>query len=251
MLDKIIVIGVLGILGQVVVVYLVKIGVIVIVIDLVVDNGFSVVQYVIGGVDLIDEVAVQIVFVVVKEKMGGLSGIVNIVGGFIWQMVVDGEIDGFDKMFCINLKIVVIVLCLVFLLFEGEVVIVNIGVFVVKVLGLGMVVYMVLKVGVYVFIESLVEEGVGVGVCVNVVLLIIFDIFINCVDMLDVDMFSWVKLEVVVEVIGFFLLNCSCVIIGVLVLVNCGGQMYFGKDEYERIVLGFWCIVDYCWCICF
>ncbi len=223
MSDKIIVTGALGILGQAVVAHLVKAGASVTAIDLAADNGSSAAQHVIGGVDLTDEAAVKAAFAAAKDKMDGLTGIANIAGGFIWQTVADGEIDGFDKMFRINLKTAAIASRTAFSLFEGEAAIVNIGASAVKAPGLGMAAYTASKAGVHALTESLAEEGAGAGVRVNAVLPTILDTPTNRAEMPDADTSSWVKPEAAAEVIGFLLSGSSRAISGALVPVNRGG----------------------------
>ncbi|MBO6729279.1 MAG: SDR family NAD(P)-dependent oxidoreductase [Maricaulis sp.] len=223
MSDKIIVTGALGILGQAVVAHLVKTGATVTAIDLAADNGSSAAQHVIGGVDLTNEAAVQTAFAAAKEKMEGLTGIANIAGGFIWQTVADGEIDGFDKMFRINLKTAAIASRTAFSLFEGDAAIVNIGASAVKAPGLGMAAYTASKAGVHALTESLAEEGASAGVRVNAVLPTILDTPTNRADMPDADTSSWVKPEAAAEVIGFLLSGSSRAITGALVPVNRGG----------------------------
>lgn len=221
--DKIIVTGALGILGQAVVVHLVQAGATVTAIDLAPDNGSCAAQHVIGGVDLTDEAAVQTAFASAKEKMGGLTGIANIAGGFIWQTIADGDIDGFDKMFRINLKTAAIASRTAVSLFDGEAAIVNIGAAAVKAPGLGMAAYTASKAGVHALTESLAEEGAGAGVRVNAVLPTILDTPTNRADMPDADTSSWVKPEAAAEVIGFLLSDNSRAISGALVPVNRGG----------------------------
>lgn len=61
--------------------------------------------------------------------------------------------------------------------------------------GVGMGVYVVVKVGVVWFIEVLVVELFDCGVIVNVLLLSIIDMLLNCKDMFDVDFLCWVWFE--------------------------------------------------------
>lgn len=81
-------------------------------------------------------------------------------------------------------------------------------------------VYVVFKFVVVCLIEVLVEELKDCGVIVNVVLLSIIDIQVNCIDMLDVDVSCWVMLQVLVKVIVFLLLDDVVFIIGVCLFVG-------------------------------
>ena len=102
-MSKIIVTGALGILGRATVDHLVASGATVTAIDLAEDVSASSAQHAIGGVNLTDETSVATAFKSASDAMGGgLTGLVNIAGGFTWEPVEGGDIASFEKMFAIK-----------------------------------------------------------------------------------------------------------------------------------------------------
>src|SRR6185437_5017916 len=59
---------------------------------------------IVGGVDLTSLAAAEAAMASVKAKFGRIDALINIAGGFQWQTVADGEIDGWDRMYAMNLK---------------------------------------------------------------------------------------------------------------------------------------------------
>lgn len=222
-MDKIIVTGGLGVLGDALVAHLVKQGDEVAIVDLAEDQGRSAAQHVFGGVDLTQHDKVQKAFQDAKAAMGGVTGLANIAGAFIWQPVVDGEIESFEKMFAINLRTATIACQSIVGLMDGSGSIVNVGAAAVKTPGLGMASYTASKAGVHALTESLADEVSSRGIRVNAILPTILDTPRNRADMPDADTSSWVKPEAAAEVFGFLLSDASRAITGALIPVNRGG----------------------------
>lgn len=222
-MDKIIVTGGLGILGDALVAHLVKRGDDVAVVDLAEDNGKSAAQHLFDGVDLTRADAVETAFKAAADAMGGVTGLANIAGGFIWQPVVDGDIGSFEKMFAINLRTATIASKAVIPLMPSGGSIVNVGASAVKAPGLGMASYTASKAGVHALTESLAEELGDKNIRVNAILPTILDTPVNRADMPDADTSAWVKPDAAAEVFGFLLGDASRAITGALIPVNRGG----------------------------
>lgn len=221
-MDKIIVTGGLGILGDALVAHLVKRGDEVAVVDLAEDDGRSAAQHVFGGVDLTQPDQVEKAFKDAKAAMGGVTGLANIAGGFTWQPVIDGDVASFDKMFAINLRTAVIASNAVTALLDEGGSIVNVGAAAVKAPGMGMASYTASKAGVHALTESLAEEVADRGIRVNAILPTILDTPTNRADMPDADTSSWVQPDAAAEVFGFLLSDASRAITGALIPVNRG-----------------------------
>src|SRR4051812_37955202 len=109
---KVIVTGGLGALGRAVVSELIGRGMQVAVVDVVQPQGgandFEGKAVVVGGVDLTDEAAVVAAYKTIADKLGGIDGLVNIAGGFLWETVIDGSLDSWDNMHRMNLRTAVV-----------------------------------------------------------------------------------------------------------------------------------------------
>lgn len=222
-MSKIIVTGALGILGRATVDHLVASGATVTAIDLAEDVSASSAQHAIGGVNLTDETSVATAFKSASDAMGGLTGLVNIAGGFTWEPVEGGDIASFEKMFAINLKTATLASrAAIGLMSEGGA-IVNIGANAVSAPGMGMAAYAASKAGVHALTQSLADELAGKNIRVNAILPTILDTPTNRADMPDADTSAWVKPEAAAEAIGFLTSEASRAITGALLPVNRGG----------------------------
>lgn len=222
-MSKIIVTGALGILGRATVDHLVATGATVTAIDLAEDVSASSAQHAIGGVNLTDETSVATACKSAVEAMGGLTGLVNIAGGFTWEPVEGGEIASFEKMFAINLKTATLASRAAIGLMSGGGAIVNIGANAVSAPGLGMAAYAASKAGVHALTQSLADELASKNIRVNAILPTILDTPTNRADMPDTDTSAWVKPEAAAEAIGFLTSEASRAITGALLPVNRGG----------------------------
>lgn len=158
-----------------------------------------------GGVDLADEAAVKAAYADVVGKLGGLDGVVNVAGGFLWETVADGSLDSWDRMYRMNVRTAAIS-CRTALGYLGAGgAIVNVGAAAASNVATGMAPYAASKAGVMALTEGLADEVKGQGIRVNAVLPTIIDTPVNRQDMPDADVSAWVKPESAAKVIAFLL----------------------------------------------
>lgn len=221
--QNVIVTGGLGALGRAVASNLTQQGFKVAVVDLAPAPASSDAACVLGGVDLTDPQAVEAAYAEADKQLGGVSGLVNIAGGFVWEPVEGGELDNFDRMYRMNVRTAAVSSrsALPFLLKNGGS-IVNVGAFAVKNPSMGMASYTASKAGVHALTESLADEVKGKGVRVNAVLPTIIDTPTNRKDMPDADTSEWVKPESAAAVIAFLLSDQSRAVTGATVPLNLG-----------------------------
>ena len=202
---RVIVTGGLGALGRAVVSELISRGMAVAVVDVVEPRGDQDKALVIGGVDLTDEAAVTAAYTKVADQLGGIDGLVNIAGGFLWETVADGSLDSWDRMHQTNLRTAVVSsrAALAFLPEGGA--IVNIGANAANNVGMGMAPYAASKAGVRALTEGLADELRGRGIRVNAVLPTIIDTPTNRADMPDADRSAWVTPAGAAKAIAFLL----------------------------------------------
>lgn len=220
---KVIVTGGLGALGRAVVSELVGRGMQVAVVDVVQPQGDAGGALVIGGVDLTDEAAVCAAYEVIADKLGGIDGLVNIAGGFLWETVADGSLDSWDRMYQMNLRTAVVSsrAALPYLGENGA--IVNIGANAANKVAMGMAPYAASKAGVRALTESLAEEARGRGIRVNAVLPTIIDTPTNRADMPDADRSEWVTPTGAARAIAFLLSHDAATITGACITLSLPG----------------------------
>ncbi|MET0370396.1 MAG: SDR family NAD(P)-dependent oxidoreductase [Sphingobium sp.] len=217
----IIVAGGLGILGRAVVATLTAQGHKVAVVDFA--SGTLDDVPVIGGVDLADEAAVTAAYAKASEALGGIDGLVNVAGGFVWELVDGGSLDSFDRMYRMNVRTAVASSRAVLPYLKAGSAIVNVGAAAVAAPGAGMASYTASKAGVAAFTESLADELKGKGIRVNAVLPTIIDTPTNRADMPDADTSGWVKPSSAAGVIAFLLSDAAASITGVGVKLSLAG----------------------------
>ncbi len=170
---------------------------------------------VLSGVDLADAAAVGAAFEAVVSALGAVNGLANIAGGFVWELVVGGEAETWDRMFRTNLLTAALAsrAALPHLLKQGGA-IVNVGAAGAIDPAGGMAPYAASKAGVMAMTRSLADELRGKGVRVNAVLPTILDTPTNRRDMPDADPAGWVRPVDAAEVIAFLLSNASVAVNG-------------------------------------
>jgi|UniRef100_B0T5L9 NAD(P)-dependent dehydrogenase (short-subunit alcohol dehydrogenase family) len=214
MSNVVIVTGASGALGRAVVARLKTDGVIVAAVD-----AASAVEIdadlVLSGVDLADATEVGAAFEAVVSAFGAVNGLANIAGGFVWEPVVGGEAETWDKMFRTNLLTAALVsrAALPHLLKQGGT-IVNVGAAGAVDPAAGMAPYAASKAGVMAMTRSLADELRGQGVRVNAVLPTILDTPTNRRDMPDADPKAWIRPADAAEVIAFLLSSASVAVNG-------------------------------------
>lgn len=176
-----------------------------------------------GGVDLIDETRVASAFAALVQQLGGLDGVVNVAGGFLWETVAQGSLDSWDRMYGMNLRTALISsrAALAHLVKGGA--IVNVGAAAATNVATGMAPYAASKAGVMALTESLAEELRGAGIRVNAVLPTIIDTPANRADMPDADTSAWVQPSAAAKVIAFLLSGDAACVTGVGVKLSVGG----------------------------
>ncbi len=159
-----------------------------------------------GGVNLTKESELQPVFSEIAEKAGGINGLVNIAGGFVWELVEGGDLAHWDRMFEMNLRTTATCCSVVLPYLKKSLgAIVNVGAAAAASPGAGMAPYAASKAGVRALTESLAEELRNSGVRVNAILPTIIDTPANRRDMPGTDPTEWVTAESIARVIAFLL----------------------------------------------
>jgi NAD(P)-dependent dehydrogenase (short-subunit alcohol dehydrogenase family) len=220
---KVIVTGGLGALGRAVVSELVGRGMQVAVVDVVQPQGNQGDAFIVGGVDLTDEAAVSTAYQTIADKLGGIDGLVNIAGGFLWETVVDGSLDSWDRMHAMNLRTAVVSSKAALAHIGEGGAIVNIGANAANKVAMGMAPYAASKAGVRALTESLAEEVRGRGIRVNAVLPTIIDTPTNRADMPDADRSDWVTPAGAARAIAFLLSRDSATITGACITLSLPG----------------------------
>lgn len=220
---KVIVTGGLGALGRAVVSELVGRGMQVAAVDVVQPQGDQGDAFIVGGVDLTDEAAVSTAYQAIAEKLGGIDGLVNIAGGFLWETVVDGSLDSWDRMHAMNLRTAVVSSKAALAHIGEGGAIVNIGANAANKVAMGMAPYAASKAGVRALTESLAEEVRGRGIRVNAVLPTIIDTPTNRADMPDADRSDWVTPAGAARAIAFLLSRDSATITGACITLSLPG----------------------------
>lgn len=178
----------------------------------------------IGGVDLTDATAAADVVARVTSALGAPSVLVNVAGGFVWEMLEDGGPATWERMFRMNALTAVTMTraALPTLRGGGAAAIVNIGAGAATKAAAGMGGYAASKAAVHRLTESLAEELKGADITVNAVLPSIIDTPANRADMPDADPSEWVRPEAIADVIHFLASPAARAISGALVPVTRG-----------------------------
>ncbi|MGC1303440.1 MAG: SDR family NAD(P)-dependent oxidoreductase [Caulobacteraceae bacterium] len=157
-----------------------------------------------GEVDLSDLAAAEAAMAKVKAQTGRLDVLLNIAGGFRWQTLADGDIEGWDRLYAMNVRLTATACkaALPYLPMDGSGRIVNVGAAGALKAGAGMGAYAAAKSGVHRLTESLAEELKG-RVTVNAVLPSIIDTPTNRKDMPDADFAAWVRPDELAAVMLF------------------------------------------------
>lgn len=202
----VIVTGAFGALGRVVVAELSARGYVVAAVDLAPAPDGLPAALTLGGIDLADEKSVAAAYAVVAERFAAIDAVVNVAGGFLWELIDGGSIESWDRMYRMNLRTAAVSAgaALPYLTRHGGA-IVNVGAAGAVQPAAGMAPYAASKAGVRALTESLAEELRARKVRVNAVLPTIIDTPANRRDMPDADQSGWVKPEAAAKVIAFLL----------------------------------------------
>jgi NAD(P)-dependent dehydrogenase (short-subunit alcohol dehydrogenase family) len=175
----------------------------------------------IGGVDLGQMEAARKAIAAVAMRFGGIDVLVNVAGGFRWELLQDGEVETWDELYAINLRTAVASCkaALPALLERGRGRIVNVGAGAAARAAAGMGAYAASKSGVERLTEALAAELRDRGVTVNAVLPGIIDTPRNRSDMPDADFSRWVAPEAIADVIVFLASDAARAVTGAAVPV--------------------------------
>jgi len=173
------------------------------------------------NVDLTDAPATSAAIDSLAADLGGLDVLVNVAGGFQWQLHGKGAESVWDAMFATNLRTAVIACsaALPHLLARGGGRIINIGAGAAARAGAGMGAYAASKAGIERLTESLAEELKDRNILVNSVLPGTLDTPRNRADMPDADFSRWVSPAAVADVIASLASDAARAVTGAAIRV--------------------------------
>ncbi len=166
---------------------------------------FAAPHLLVGEIDLADQAAAAQAVQRAVQVTGGLDVLVNVAGGFQWQLLGEGELAVWDEMFAMNLKTAVVACrgALPHLIARGSGRIINVGAGAAGRAAAGMGAYTASKAGVERLTEALAEELKDRLINVNAVLPGTLDTPRNRKDMPQADFKRWVQPEALADVIAF------------------------------------------------
>ena len=215
----IVITGALGVLGRAVCHQIAKEGGKVIAIDRASDTPPEGVTLA-PPVDLGDAQAVKALFSSLATEHGPFYGLINIAGGFSWELVEPGSIETWDFLYQINVRTAVNA-CQAILPHMGSTGgrIVNISAAATSKADAGLGAYTASKSAVSRLTESLAEELKMRDITVNAVMPSIIDTPTNRSDMPDADHSTWVTPEQLADVIAFLVSPSATAVTGALIPV--------------------------------
>ena len=171
-------------------------------------------------VDLTDPKAAQEAVTQCVRHMSGVDGLVNIAGGFAWELIKESNDVVWDKLYDMNLRTALNATraTLTHMTLGGS--IVNIGAASALKAGAGMGAYTASKAALAKFTEALADEVKDKDIRVNMVLPSIIDTPANRAAMPDADFSRWVTPEALADVISFLISDQSRAVNGAQLLVN-------------------------------
>ncbi|QAU47400.1 SDR family oxidoreductase [Bradyrhizobium guangzhouense] len=175
----------------------------------------------IGGVDLSDATQAKTAVETAAKHFGRLDALINIAGGFAFEMVGDGDIKTWHRMHALNVMTALNTshAALPHLAAAKAGRIVNIGAMGALQAGSGMGPYAASKAGVHRLTEALANEWKG-RITVNAVLPSIIDTKTNRADMPKADFAKWVTPQELAEVILFLVSDAASGVTGALIPVS-------------------------------
>ena len=174
-----------------------------------------------GGVDLTDAAQAQKAIDAAASHFGRLDALINIAGGFAFEMVADGDPKTWQRMYALNVATALNAsrAAIPHLLASSAGRIVNIGAFGALQAGSGMGAYAASKSGVHRLTEALAAEYKG-RITVNAVLPSIIDTAANRASMPKSDFSKWVAPQELAEVILFLASDAASAVTGALLPVT-------------------------------
>jgi NAD(P)-dependent dehydrogenase (short-subunit alcohol dehydrogenase family) len=175
----------------------------------------------VGGVDLTDAAQAKAAIDAAAAHFGRLDALVNIAGGFAFEMVADGDPKTWQRMYALNVTTALNAsrAAIPHLTASPAARIVNVGALGAIQAGAGMGAYAASKAGVHRLTEALAAELKG-KITVNAVLPSIIDTAANRASMPKSDFSKWVTPQELAEVILFLASDAASAVTGALVPVN-------------------------------
>jgi NAD(P)-dependent dehydrogenase (short-subunit alcohol dehydrogenase family) len=174
-----------------------------------------------GGVDLSDAAQAKVAIDAVAAHFGRLDALINIAGGFAFEMVADGEAKTWQRMYALNVLTALNTsrAAIPYLTASSSARIVNVGAMGALQAGAGMGAYAASKAGVHRLTEALAAECKG-KITVNAVLPSTIDTPANRASMPSADFAKWVTPQELAEVILFLASDAASAVTGALLPVN-------------------------------
>ncbi len=177
-------------------------------------------QIEISGVDLSDEVQAREAIEAAAKHFSRLDALVNVAGGFAFEMVGEGDVETWQRMYALNVLTALNAsrAAIPYLAMSSTARIVNIGAMGALHAGTGMGPYAASKAGVHRLTEALANEYKG-RITVNAVLPSIIDTPANRASMPGADFSTWVTPHELAEVILFLASDAATGVTGALIPV--------------------------------
>lgn len=174
-----------------------------------------------GGVDLTDASQAKQAIDAAASHFGKIDALINIAGGFAFEMVEGGDSKTWQRMYALNVTTALNAsrAAIPHLLDSGAARIVNVGAMAAMLAGCGMGAYAASKSGVHRLTEALAAEYKG-KITVNAVLPSIIDTAANRADMPNADFSKWVSPQELAEVILFLASDAASAVAGALIPVT-------------------------------
>jgi NAD(P)-dependent dehydrogenase (short-subunit alcohol dehydrogenase family) len=174
-----------------------------------------------GGVDLSDAAQARVAIDAVAAHFGRLDALINIAGGFAFEMVAEGEAKTWQRMYALNVLTALNAsrAAIPYLTASASARIVNVGAMGALQAGAGMGAYAASKAGVHRLTEALAAECKG-KITVNAVLPSTIDTPANRASMPSADFAKWVTPQELAEVILFLASDAASAVTGALLPVN-------------------------------
>lgn len=174
-----------------------------------------------GGVDLTDASQAKQAIDAAASHFGKVDALINIAGGFAFEMVEGGDSKTWQRMYALNVTTALNAsrAAIPHLLDSGAARIVNVGAMAAMLAGGGMGAYAASKSGVHRLTEALAAEYKG-KITVNAVLPSIIDTAANRADMPNADFSKWVSPQELAEVILFLASDAASAVTGALIPVT-------------------------------
>ncbi len=174
-----------------------------------------------GGVDLTDAAQAKTAIDAVASHFGRLDALINVAGGFAFEMIAEGDPKTWQRMYALNVLTALNASrsAIPHLAASGAGRIVNIGAMGAMLAGPGMGAYAASKAGVHRLTEALAAEWRG-KIAINAVLPSIIDTPANRGSMPNADFAKWVTPEELANVILFFASDAASAVTGALLPVS-------------------------------